>query len=113
MPKHAEVIKAIADDKPVEWSYANDNVWKLATPLQSDCYNPISNPELDWRIKPPPKVVRWMWLIPEIHPTRRESVQWTLLDKGRFYTEQEVLYQCNSDMPTVQKLEWSRTEFDF
>ena len=50
--KHAKVLRAIADGEEVEWKMIGDDTWR------TDChYNPISQPLLDWRVKPKPPIV--------------------------------------------------------
>jgi hypothetical protein len=46
--KHAEVLRAIADGKEVEYWYKGE--WR-----QDSSTNPITNGHLEWRIKPEPK----------------------------------------------------------
>jgi hypothetical protein len=46
--KHAEVLRAIADGKEVEYWYKYE--WR-----QDSSTNPITNGHLEWRIKPEPK----------------------------------------------------------
>ena len=51
--KHSDVIKAIADGKPVQyqtWQSGLFNDWNDSCRM-----NPISDPLLEWRIKPEPK----------------------------------------------------------
>lgn len=54
--KHAAVLRAIADGKVVEYFSLNKNGWIVPFGL-----NPITHPEIQWRIKPEPKpdVVRY------------------------------------------------------
>lgn len=56
--KHAEVLRAIADGKPVQWQSLADGGW--IDPLGS--MNPLIDIHLNWRVKPEPKpdVVRWL-----------------------------------------------------
>ena len=56
--KHAEVLRAIADGKEVQYSNFED-YW--CVPYGSG-FNPIDNHDFQWRIKPEPKpdVVRYM-----------------------------------------------------
>jgi hypothetical protein len=50
--KHAEVLRAIADGKEVEF-WIPEGKWLTALyPTQK---NPITYPDLEWRIKPEPK----------------------------------------------------------
>lgn len=50
--KHAEVLRAIADGKKVQHNaFMRSSDWYGAS---KHC-NPISHPELEWRVKPEPK----------------------------------------------------------
>lgn len=58
--KWADVLRAIADGKEVQWrSVHMMGHWNE---LSVGYYSPITNPHLEWRIKPEPKpdVVRWV-----------------------------------------------------
>jgi len=48
--KHADVLRAIADGKEVQFKHRISHAW--VTP---EHVNPISNPEVEWRVKPEPK----------------------------------------------------------
>jgi hypothetical protein len=48
--KHAEVLRAIADGKEVEYRVHKEDIWRL--PVD---FNPIAQQHLEWRIKPEPK----------------------------------------------------------
>ena len=51
--KHSDVIKAIADGKPVQYQTRPSG---LFNDWNDSCrMNPISDPLLEWRIKPEPK----------------------------------------------------------
>ena len=54
--KHAEILRAIADGKEVEWFDFRNNEW---FPLAYNGRNPITIEHLDWRIKPENKVLRY------------------------------------------------------
>jgi hypothetical protein len=63
--RHAEVLRAIADGKEVEYWYKGE--WR-----QDSSTNPITNGHLEWRIKPEPKP-------PIVHSTHihlNEKVNW-------------------------------------
>lgn len=51
--KHAAVLRAIADGKEVEWCRWNETEWH-----GSRIHNPMSDWQLEWRIKPQPPIVR-------------------------------------------------------
>ncbi len=55
--KWADVIHAIADGKEVQWK-TSSGTWQDA---EFEPYTPITEPDLEWRIKPEPKpdVVRY------------------------------------------------------
>lgn len=52
--KHAEVLRAIADGKEVQWANPEtcDGCWH---DLDVDLFNPLANSVLRWRVKPEPK----------------------------------------------------------
>lgn len=51
--KHAELLKAIADGKAVQYQFDGDIEWfDMELP---DVINPLSKPNRNWRIKPEPK----------------------------------------------------------
>lgn len=50
--KHAEVLRAIADGKEVQYQCQGEENWKDA---KNPFNNPITYPEYDWRVKPEPK----------------------------------------------------------
>jgi len=54
--KHAEVLRAIADGKDVQWSRAEGAAWSDYRRDGCGC-DPISYPDILWRIKPKPDVV--------------------------------------------------------
>lgn len=56
--KHAEVLRAIADGKAVQWQSRADGSWNDRQSL----VNPLSEDFLNWRVKPEPKpdVVRFV-----------------------------------------------------
>ncbi len=55
--KHAKVLRAIANGEAVEWKMIGGDTWR------TDCdYHPISQPLLDWRVKPKPSIVDFVRL---------------------------------------------------
>ncbi len=57
--KYAEVLRAIADGKPVEFMYEGyDGVWYLYSP-ESDSFH--LRDDIQWRVKPKEKVKKWRW----------------------------------------------------
>lgn len=56
--KHAEVLRAIADGKVVQWQSRADGSWNDRQSL----VNPLCEDFLNWRVKPEPKpdVVRYL-----------------------------------------------------
>ena len=50
--KHADILRAIADGK--EGQYKVKGMW-----WTSNYYNPITHPDLEWRVKPE-KLKRWV-----------------------------------------------------
>lgn len=63
MHKHADVLRAIAEGKPVEWKTKGAQNWLSWLGLG---LNPIDHAHYDWRVKPEPKpdVVRY-WGVSE------------------------------------------------
>jgi len=57
---NAEILKAIADGKPVQWRYysmlANSREWNEYDAAKA-CPNPIADKGFEWRIKQEPKVL--------------------------------------------------------
>lgn len=58
MHKHADVLRAIAEGKPVEWKTKGAQNWFSWLGLG---LNPIEHAHYDWRVKPEPKpnIVRY------------------------------------------------------
>ena len=50
--KHAEVLRAIADGKEVQWRQRGN--WNDVEDLTTS-FDPINFPEYEWRVKPQPK----------------------------------------------------------
>ena len=50
--KHADILRAIADGKEVQYQRQGKESWKDA---KNPFNNPITYPEYDWRVKPEPK----------------------------------------------------------
>ena len=57
--KHAEVLRAIADGKVVQWKAGF--TWHDYKPDEDDC-SPLIDDGIEWRVKPEPKpdVVQWV-----------------------------------------------------
>ncbi len=51
--KHAEVLRAIADGKAVDWKQSDFN-WNTCNNVH--VFNPLNHSELEWRIKPEPVI---------------------------------------------------------
>ena len=64
--KHAEVLRAIADGKKVQWKTKDKSDKAWITFRIDTAVNPITHEQLDWRVKPEPKhdVVRYFCLYP-------------------------------------------------
>jgi hypothetical protein len=60
MPEHkyAEVLRAIADGKPVQCK-RDDSEWLDFDPFEHSFY---MSPYLAWRVKPKEKVMKWRWV---------------------------------------------------
>ena len=91
--KHAEVLRAIADGKVVQWQSNYDNEWSDLMGRM----NPISDSHLNWRVKPEPKpdVVRYV----NVYVGRI-----TALDLGQLYNSVEECNRFNcSDAAAIAK----------
>ena len=58
--KYAEVLRAIADGKPVEFMYEDGGYWHLYVP---ECASFHLRDDIQWRVKPKEKVKKWRWVI--------------------------------------------------
>lgn len=87
--KHADVLRAIADGKEVQFKHRISHAW--VTP---EHVNPISNPEVEWRIKPErkPDVVGYVCV-----NNNTESN----------YVESSIAYKCVQDLSRFNlRLTW-------
>jgi hypothetical protein len=66
--KHAEVLRAIADGKVAQWRDDDADDWFQALQSDGSTFNPISKPNLQWRIKPEPKPDVVKCFVLEAHP---------------------------------------------
>lgn len=100
--KHAELIKAWADGKPIEVFSKQLNKWLDVTSMSafdSDCV---------FRMKDKEPVVRWLWVyLPDY-----SGVPWRIW--CQYLSEQEAKDWFDSGIQKYKykKLEWSRQEFD-
>jgi hypothetical protein len=92
--KHAELIKAWADGAEIQVN--DDDVW-------CEVIQPDWNENLNYRIKPAEKVVRWLWARKDMHGTWIPTSCYLTEDEFRHATPEGREYK---------KLEWSREEFD-
>jgi len=71
--KHAEVLRAIADGKDVQWSKSGGIMWGDYC-RDGRGYDPISDPDILWRIKPEPKsdVVRYCFITESFGHSEKE-----------------------------------------
>lgn len=65
--KHADVLHAIAEGKEVQYKHRISHAW--VTP---EHVNPISNPEVEWRVKPEPKPDVVMYA--RVHEPRKGNI---------------------------------------
>jgi hypothetical protein len=86
--KHAEILRAIADGKEVEGFDGITKKWESADNL----FNPLTNPELQWRIKPEKKVLQYRVALmkgcehEELFTTTRETEkQAKILEKDELF----------------------------
>jgi hypothetical protein len=49
---HAEVLRALADGRAVQSWESGEGGWQTETPETLKQFNPISNPNMKWRVKP-------------------------------------------------------------
>ena len=71
-PKHAEVLRAIADGKEVEYSSIGYSKWYLLN-LANVEVNPLSFPEYQWRIKPEVKLDTFIYSTARWDGSHRET----------------------------------------
>jgi hypothetical protein len=88
--KHAEIIKAWADGAQIQYK-------SILTPKWSDISDPAWENVNEYRIKPKPPVVRWLWA----NTNGSLSTTFASMDEVRAQGCPEQ-WIC---------LEWSRTEF--
>ena len=95
--KHAAVIHAWADGAQVQMKWESSG-WQDST-------EPAWFPELEYRIKPAEKVVRWLWA-------------YCSVIRDRWATNRDYMTECEAHdyfgihKKTYRKLEWSREEFN-
>jgi len=94
---HAEVIKAWAEGAQVQTLLQYTNEWKdEKTPSWAD--------DIEYRVKPAEKVVRWLWL------SKQYDGMW---HTGTTYmTEPQAHDYFGVYRQKYKKLDWSREEFD-
>ena len=100
--KHADLIKQWADGAEVQVlrQEFDGDFWE-------DAARPRFNPDVQYRIKPSKKVVRWSWAYYIIDSTN--SNVWAL--SPTYMTDEEAAQSFASDVK-YRKLEWSREEFE-
>lgn len=96
--KHAEVIKAWADGAKIQ---VRDNVTGNWDDLD---YTPSWDVRLQYRVKPKEPIIRYLWAF--------KKERWTGFDIfGRLMDEKQAHeWAANNDW-VIQRLDWSRTEF--
>lgn len=97
--KHAELIKAWADGQEVEALY--DAGWIRASPY----FNPLTDPQLEWRIKPEEPVKRWLWAY------KFSDFDWELVNE-MLSDDEAAIRKANNPQNKYMKLSWSETEFE-
>lgn len=95
--KHAEVLRAIADGKEVEFQDSSGG-WHATVQ-----FNPLTHPDLSWRVKVPKKVTRWKW----VYKNNRE--RWE--EQAYFLTESEAAQEFKF-CDVFCKIESSSMEFE-
>jgi hypothetical protein len=86
--KHAEVLRAIADGKKVEWFDEVICVWEI---MEDDVVNPISSPHYQWRIKPEKQVLRYRVALLKNDKAER-SLAFAFSDSWARYIEQDISF---------------------
>jgi hypothetical protein len=68
---HAEVIKAIADNKEVQYQSYFTDAWRDVNKDGLERWNPISRPDWLWRVKPEitPDYTSTHWLVADVWAT--------------------------------------------
>lgn len=59
--KHATLLTAIGQGMPVEFQDAGG--WRVADSDDLEEFNPLSNPDWNWRVKPAEPAYEWQWLL--------------------------------------------------
>jgi hypothetical protein len=93
--KHAEVLRAIADGKEVQFKSSSGNEWITAN-IESSVTNPFTYDYLEWRVKPK-HVVRYFVQSTDIECVnlvpRIVFTQVYLEDENQFHYDLKVTYQ--------------------
>ena len=71
--KHATLLTAIGQGIPVEYQDAGG--WHVADSEDLEEFNPLSNPDWNWRVKPAESVYEWQWAY-----YTREFLTWIVTD---------------------------------
>ena len=71
--KHATLLTAIGQGTPVEFQDAGG--WHVADSDDLEEFNPLSNPDWNWRVKPVEPEYEWQWVY-----YTREFLTWIVTD---------------------------------
>ena len=96
--KHCELIKAWADGAEIQYQHQNGE-WYCSIDNQ-----PSWDLDVNYRIKPKEKVVRWQWFV-------RLDGERPYLTSG-FYNSIDDLRITYPNHTIIGKAEWTRMEFD-
>lgn len=91
--KHAEVIQAYLDGKPIQYFNQINKYWEEMGATKS--INPISNPELSWRVKPDPASTAWVE-----YASERQGV--THKERAAFEAGWDACYSHLSDEGSIR-----------
>jgi hypothetical protein len=86
--EHAEILRAIADGKEVEWFDFRNNEW---FPLAYNGRNPITFEHLEWRIKPEKKMLRYRVALLK-NDKAEKSRAFAFSDSWARYIEQDISF---------------------
>ena len=106
--KYAEVLRAIADGKPVQGKWISEIDWWDFEPSRHSFH--LGEDRLQWRVKPKPKVKKWRWVV--CH-TNNTSQEFCVTD--RHYADEQEFHQqspMHIGWEFLQKVEATMIEVD-
>ena len=101
--KYATLLTAIGQGMPVEFQDAGG--WHVADSDDLEEFNPLSNPDWNWRVKPVEPEYEWQWLI------KRKNSRFAL---SYYYSNvNDVKYRYEYEGYTVyERIEASKREVE-